>query len=138
MDEKIKILIADDDIQIVTLVERFLAVEGFEVLKAFNGPDTIHAVSKERPALLLLDVNMPNASGFQICKTLRKDAQNTALAIVMLTGQSTESDIVEALDSGADDYVGKPFDPKELIKKIKLLLSKAKAGKLPSQEFYKQ
>ncbi len=136
MDEKQKILIVDDEAGVLTLLESVLTSSGFQVLKASDGSVAVSIVGKEHPALVLLDLNMPNLNGFETCRALRKDPQNHNLPIVILTGKNTESDIVHALDSGADDYINKPFDQGELIKKINHLLAKAKTGKLPSQQFF--
>ena len=138
MAEKAKILIADDDSQIQSLMARVLSASGFHCLQATSGDEAIKAVKKERPDLLLLDITMPGYSGFEVCQSLRKNPENSQMAIVMLTGRDKESDIVKALEFGADDYVPKPFSQMELLTKINNLLAKAKAGLLPSQHYFKK
>ncbi|MGH7197677.1 MAG: response regulator transcription factor [Candidatus Omnitrophota bacterium] len=138
MADKVKILVADDDAQIRGLVARVLGGDGFHCLQATSGDEAIEAVKKERPDLLLLDISMPGCNGFEVCQALRKNPENSRMAIVMLTGRDKESDIVKALESGADDYVGKPFNQTELLSKINKLLEKAKTGLLPSQHYFKR
>ncbi|MFA5157172.1 MAG: response regulator [Candidatus Omnitrophota bacterium] len=135
---KAKILVIDDNEKNVELLEAILQAAGFEVLKAYNGKQAIEMIGKERPDLLLLDIMMPELDGFQVCELLRKDPQNSGLPVVMVTAKDKESDIVQSLERGADDYIVKPIDKKELLGKIEDMLAKAKNDSLPSKLYFKK
>lgn len=132
-EEKQTILVVDDDPAISRLLTINLTELGYSVITASNGEEGLTKLSANKINLVLLDVAMPRMNGFETCQTLRKKPENNKIPIVMLTGNSGESDIVQALEYGADDYITKPFDREELAKKIGSLLSMAKNGKLPSQ-----
>lgn len=132
-EEKPIILVVDDEPAIARLLEVNLSTLGYSVLTASNGEEALTKFSANKIDLVLLDVNMPKMDGFQTCNALRKNLENNKIPIVMLTGKGGESDIVQALEHGADDYLTKPFNNEELAKKIGSLLSVAKTGKLPSQ-----
>ena len=133
MSETNKILIADDDEMVVSLLEEVLQSAGYQTLKAVNGKQTLEMVEKEHPHLLLLDIGMPELDGMQACHEIRASSQNANLAIAMITGKAEASSIVEALESGADDYIAKPFENDDLLAKVKILIEQAKTGALPSQ-----
>jgi DNA-binding response OmpR family regulator len=135
---KAKILVVDDNEKNVELLEAVLLAAGFEVLKTYDGKQAIEIVGKERPDLLLLDIMMPQLDGFQVCEILRKDPRNAGLPIIMATAKDKESDIVQALERGADDYIVKPIDKKEVLRKIGDMLEKASKGSLPSQLYFKK
>ena len=135
---KAKILVVDDNEKNVELLEAILQAAGFEVLKAYNGKQAIEMTGKERPDLLLLDIMMPELDGFQVCGILRKDPQNAGLPVIMVTAKDKESDIVQSLERGADDYIVKPINKKELLSKIEDMLAKASRKSLPSQFYFKQ
>jgi DNA-binding response OmpR family regulator len=120
---KTKILIVEDDPHILIGLEELLKSEGFEVSICNRGDQALAAVAKERPRLIVLDVMLPGLSGFDICKQLR-EKKNTTL-ILMLTAKGQELDKVIGLDSGADDYVTKPFGVRELLARINALLRRA-------------
>jgi DNA-binding response OmpR family regulator len=107
-------------------------------LKAYNGKQAIEMAGTERPDLLLLDIMMPELDGFQVCEILRKDPRNAGLPVIMVTAKDKESDIVGSLERGADDYVVKPVNKKELLGKIGDMLAKAGKGSLPSQLYSKK
>ncbi len=136
--EKARILIVDDNEKNVELLEAILQAADFEVLKAYNGKQAIEMAGKERPDLLLLDIMMPQLDGFQVCEILRKDSQNAGLPVIMVTAKDKESDIVQSLERGADDYIVKPINKKELLGKIGDMLVKANKGNLPSQLYFKK
>ena len=133
MGSKVKILIADDEPDVLRLLEGILTSSGFDLVKATNGKEAVEQVSQEHPDLVLLDIGMPELNGFETCERLRKEKNNETLPILMLTARDRESDIVQALEAGADDYVMKPFERTELLNKINSLLSRAKTRMLPSQ-----
>ena len=126
---KTKILIVEDDPHISLGLEEILKGEDFEVTVCARGDKAVDAVSRSHPALIILDVMLPGANGFEICKQLR--AKKVAVPILMLTAKGQEIDKVIGLDSGADDYVTKPFGVRELVARIHALLRRTQstAGK---------
>jgi DNA-binding response OmpR family regulator len=117
-----KILIADDDRDLLGLIAFTLTQAGYLVVKASDGPSAIHAFKGESPDLAVLDINMPGASGFQVCEAIRTQSR---IPIMMLTVRGEEEDLIKALDLGADDYLTKPFSPRTLLARIKALLRRA-------------
>ena len=111
---KKKILVIDDTELMVRLTTDILTKHGYEVVSANNGVDGIKMVASEKPDLVLLDVVMPGIDGFEVCKLLRKDESNNLIPIIMLTAQGNEEDKLVGLEIGADDYITKPFNPREL------------------------
>jgi DNA-binding response OmpR family regulator len=134
---KTKILIVEDDPHILLGLEEILKSEDFEVVVCNRGDQAVQAVAQQRPALIVLDVMLPGASGYDICKQLR--AKKATTPILMLTAKSQEIDKVVGLDLGADDYVTKPFGVRELLARIHALLRRtgttgaAKDGQGPFQ-----
>ncbi len=120
------ILIADDDDDIVRFVEVNLRLEGFEVLTAFDGEQALHQAYDQSPDLILLDVMMPKVDGFEVCQRLRSDGRTKNISIIMLTAKSLSADKVVGLTAGADDYMIKPFDPIELVARVKSALRRAR------------
>ena len=120
-----RILIIEDDRDIVELVRYNLANEGFQVSAAADGSAGLQAVKKAPPDLLLLDLMLPKLSGLEICKEIRRDPTLNRLPILMLTARGEEADRVVGLEVGADDYVTKPFSPRELVARVKALLRRA-------------
>ncbi|HTB83483.1 MAG TPA: response regulator transcription factor [Candidatus Sulfotelmatobacter sp.] len=117
---KTKILIVEDDPHILLGLEEVLKSEGYETASVTRGDEALAAVAKFQPALIVLDVMLPGASGYDICKALR--AKNISARILMLTAKGQELDKVIGLDLGADDYVTKPFGVRELLARIQALL----------------
>lgn len=117
-----KVLIADDDRDLLNLIAFTLTQEGHLVVKAIDGQVAIHAFENEGPDIVILDINMPGASGFQVCEAIRQKSQ---VPILMLTARGAEEDLVKALEMGADDYMTKPFSPRTLLARIKALLRRA-------------
>ncbi len=126
------ILFIEDEKNIVELVKYNLEQEGFRVLTATKGTTGLEAVLKERPALVLLDLMLPEMGGLEICKTLKKNEKTQLIPIIMLTAKGTESDKVVGLELGADDYITKPFSPRELVARIKAVLRRSQEK--PSEE----
>jgi two-component system, OmpR family, alkaline phosphatase synthesis response regulator PhoP len=120
-----RILIIEDDRDIVELVRYNLANEGFQVSSAHDGSTGLSTLKKTPPDLLLLDLMLPKLSGLDICREVRKDDSMNRLPILMLTARGEEADRVVGLEMGADDYVTKPFSPRELIARVKALLRRA-------------
>jgi len=111
-----KILVVDDDPDILELVETFLAQEGFEVITQSSGNQIVSLVRETNPDLVILDVLLPDVDGMEICKELRRFTQ---APIFFLSGKNTEIDKIVGLSIGADDYIGKPFSPRELVARVK-------------------
>ena len=113
------ILVVDDDHKIVELVTLYLKREGFRVIQAFDGLTALELARSERPSLAVLDLMLPGINGLVICKTLQTESQTP---VIMLTARSTEEDRMRGLDLGADDYVVKPFSPRELVSRVRAVL----------------
>src|SRR5215813_9382072 len=117
-----KMLIADDDRDLRELIGFTLTQAGYLVVKAGDGPAALRTFEAESPDLVVLDINMPGASGFQVCESIRKRSR---MPVIMLTVRGEEEDLVRALELGADDYLTKPFSPRTLLARIKALLRRA-------------
>ncbi len=119
MEKDKKILIIDDEIKIVEVIASYLRHSGYEALKAYNGSDALRVFEQEAPSLIVLDLMLPDMSGEEICKRIR---QTSRTPIIMLTAKVAETDILNGLDLGADDYMTKPFSPKQLVARIQAVL----------------
>jgi len=117
------ILIADDEQSIVDLLQYNLEKGGYEVVVAFNGTDAVRQAHKHRPDLAVLDITMPGMDGLEVCTQLRHEL---GTPVILLTARDSEIDKIVGLEIGADDYVTKPFSPRELIARIKSVLRRAK------------
>lgn len=117
-----RILVVDDEPEIAELVEVYLINEGYEVTKCFTGADALEAVARENIDLALLDVMLPDTSGFVLCGELRKEHH---FPILMLTAKTGDTDKITGLTIGADDYITKPFNPLELMARVKAQLRRA-------------
>src|SRR5256885_1843865 len=117
-----KVLVADDDGDLRDLIGFTLTQSGYLVLKAGDGPSAVRRFEEESPDLVVLDINMPGLSGFQVCEAIRKRSR---IPVMMLTVRGEEEDLVRALGLGADDYLTKPFSPRTLLARIKALLRRA-------------
>jgi len=119
---KDKILIVDDEKDIVKMIDYNLKKEGYRTIARYDGEDVLDAVAKEHPDLILLDLMLPGIDGLEVCKKIKNDPKTSALPIIMLTAKSQETDKIVGLEMGADDYITKPFSPRELIARIKAVL----------------
>jgi DNA-binding response OmpR family regulator len=117
---KTKILIVEDDPHILLGLEEILKSEGYEVSVCNRGDKAVHAVQKQQPALVILDIMLPGLNGYDVCKELR--AKNLTVPVLMLTAKGQEMDKVVGLELGADDYVTKPFGVRELVARVHVLL----------------
>ncbi len=113
-----KLLIADDEAGVRSLVKMTLESEAYEILEASDGLEALALVEKHRPHLVLLDVSMPELSGFDVCRAIRADPGLKEVRVIMLTALAQETDIAEGKAAGADDYFTKPFSPVALIRKV--------------------
>ncbi|MBI2277107.1 MAG: response regulator [Dechloromonas sp.] len=120
-----KILIVDDEPNIVISLEFLMKKEGFEIAVAGDGEEALAKVASFNPDLILLDVMMPKKSGFEVCECLRADPAHTGLVIVMLTAKGRDTEVAKGLAIGADAYVTKPFSTKDLVAKVKSMLGVA-------------
>ena len=117
-----KIVIADDEPNILISLEFLMKREGHQVVLARDGDQALEAVRRERPDLALLDVMMPGKSGFEVCQALRADESMAGLKIVLLTAKGRDTDVAKGLALGADAYVTKPFSTKDLARQVRELL----------------
>jgi len=120
-----KILVADDEPDVLELVRPGLASAGYLVITAGDGREALEKVRLEKPDLVLLDLNMPVLSGFDVCKALKSNAATSQIPLVILTAMTMEVDRIVALEIGADDYVTKPFSPRELVLRIRAVLRRS-------------
>lgn len=121
-----KILIVDDEKDIVDLISYNLEKEGFSTAKAYDGETALHSIKKQKPDLMILDLMMPKMNGLDVCKSVRRNPETAGLPIIMVTAKSDEVDKVTGLEVGADDYVTKPFSVKELIARVRSVLRRLK------------
>ena len=117
MDQK-KILIIDDSTLMVAMISKVLESANHKIIFANSGEEAMERLKKERPDLILLDVVMPEMSGYDVCKLLRDDLRYNLIPIIMLTGQAEEEEKLKGLEIGADDYIVKPFNPRELLARV--------------------
>jgi two-component system phosphate regulon response regulator PhoB len=120
-----RVLIVDDDPDIVRLVSYNLSHAGYEVQAASTGRKALEMVQKQPPDLIVLDVMLPDVDGMEVCRTLRQQLPSRRIPILMLTARGDEIDRVVGFELGADDYVAKPFSPRELVLRIKSILRRA-------------
>ena len=123
---RIRVLIADDEPNQLELLSFNLMQAGFEVIRADNGQDALDKARDEKPDVMIVDWMMPLMSGVDVCRQLRADSDTRFLPIIMLSARGEEGDRTLGLDNGADDYMAKPFSPRELISRIKALLRRTK------------
>ena len=117
-----KILIVDDEVQLVEMVKMRLEAAGYDIISAYDGQDGFDKARKEKPDLIILDLMLPKMDGYKICGLLKNDARYSKIPIIMFTARVQEEDVRLGKDLGAEEYVTKPFDPKILLSKIKVLL----------------
>ena len=120
-----KIILVEDEQDIVNLVVHYLSKEGYTVKSSQDGIKGYQLIKQEKPDLAILDLMLPELDGLEICKRLRMNPKTSMLPIIMLTAKGEESDKIVGLELGADDYVTKPFSPKELVARVKALLRRS-------------
>ncbi len=123
MAEKRKILLVDDEPDIVKTVEKRLQSEGYDVLIAADGVDALEKARIEKPDLVILDLMLPKMDGYKVCAMLKKDSRYAKIPVVMFTARIQETDEKLGFECGADAYITKPFNSRELLEKIRILLS---------------
>jgi DNA-binding response OmpR family regulator len=117
-----KILLVDDEVDLVETVRFSLEGEGYQVLVSFNGEDALNKARTEKPDLILLDLMLPKLDGYKVCRLLKFDERYKHIPILMLTAKTQEKDKILGKETGADAYITKPFDMDELMEKIKTYL----------------
>ena len=132
---KEKILIVEDEKDIIKMLRYNLEKEGFKVIDASDGEDAQDLALRQHPDLILLDLMLPGMDGLEVCKALKKESKPCSIPIIMLTAKSQESDKVVGLELGADDYITKPFSPRELIARIKAVLRRVNDKDKPPEIF---
>jgi two-component system alkaline phosphatase synthesis response regulator PhoP len=120
-----RILVVDDDPDIVRLMRTYLEEAGYEVFVAYDGETALHALRREKPDVLVLDLMLPERDGWEITRLIRADAHLAATPIIMLTARVEDTDKIVGLEMGADDYVTKPFNPREVVARVRALLRRS-------------
>lgn len=121
-DKKIKVLVADDDVNVITIIRDSLPPDQFEVLEAVNGKEALGMVFVESPDILILDIMMPDMDGCRVCEELKERDNTKDMPIIILSAKTSVEDKLKAMELGIDDYIVKPFDPRELKARIKMRL----------------
>jgi two-component system alkaline phosphatase synthesis response regulator PhoP len=119
-----KILIVDDEVDLVETVRFPLELEGFDVLVSYNGEDALNQARKESPDLIILDLMLPKLDGYKVCRLLKFDERYKHIPILMLTAKTQEKDKILGKETGADEYITKPFEMDYLMEKVKAYLNK--------------
>src|SRR5665647_2707993 len=131
MKMKTNILVIDDDVNICELIRLYIEKEGYSAIVAYDGVKGLDAFRKNAPSLVLLDIMLPGMDGWQVCREVRKVSN---IPIIMLTAKGETFDKVLGLELGADDYLVKPFDPKELVARIKAIIRRTQNSDIPEQQ----
>lgn len=124
-----RVLVVDDEPVVTEVVERYLQGEGYEVSLASDGAEALQVAREWAPDLVILDLMLPSLDGLEVCRQLRRDS---SIPIIMLTARGEETDRIVGLELGADDYMAKPFSPRELVVRVKTVLRRTSAGPIPS------
>lgn len=119
---KKKILVVDDEVDLVKTIQFYLEMEGYQVLASYNGEDSLKQARTENPDLILLDIMLPKLDGYKVCRLLKFDEKYKHIPILMMTAKTQEKDKLIGKETGADEYINKPFDMEELTQMIKAYL----------------
>ncbi len=122
------VLVVDDDKEIVRLVRAYLEKAGYQVLTAYDGESALHILRHDHPALIVLDLMLPDRDGWDITRLVRSDTLLAATPIIMLTARVDDTDKIIGLELGADDYITKPFNPREVVARVRSVLRRAQGG----------
>ena len=125
-----RVLVVDDDVKTVELVKLYLNRDGYQVLTAYDGVEALRLARESHPDLIVLDLMLPGIDGLKVCRTLRNESD---VPIIMLTAKTTEQDRLTGLDLGADDYVPKPFSPRELAARVRVVLRRLPGERGPER-----
>jgi two-component system alkaline phosphatase synthesis response regulator PhoP len=126
-----KILIVEDETRLVDVLRAYLERDGYRVSAAYNGREALLLARREKPDLILLDLMLPEVDGLEVCRTLRKESE---VPIIMLTARSEETDKLIGLELGADDYVTKPFSPREVVARVRTVLRRSRTSTATGEE----
>ncbi len=126
-----RILVVDDDREIVRLLRAYLEQAGFKVLTAGDGETALHVLRSDQPDLVVLDLMLPNRDGWSVIKVAREDSALADIPIIVLTARVEDSDRILGLELGADDYVTKPFNPREVVLRVRSVLRRSRGSTLP-------
>ncbi len=126
------VLVIDDEKDLIELVRYNLSKEGFDVVAAADGPTGVEIASRHKPDLVVLDLMMPGIDGLEVCRRMRGDDRTRRIPLIMLTAKGAEADRIVGLEMGADDYVTKPFSPRELVARIKAVLRRTLEQREPA------
>ena len=121
-----RILVVEDERDVVEVIEYNLAREGYEVTTASTGPDALRLTRETRPDLVLLDILVPQLNGWEVCRRLKQDPETGGIPVIMVTGRVEEGDKVLGFEMGADDYVTKPFSPRELVARVRAVMRRGR------------
>lgn len=127
-----RILVVDDDRSIVKVLSGYLAQSRYQVLTAYDGETAMHMLRRERPDLLILDLMLPQRDGWEITRLVRADKTLAALPIIMLTAHMQDTDKIVGLELGADDYITKPFNAREVVARVKAMLRRTQLDQMPT------
>mgnify|MGYP000426803920 CR=1 FL=1 len=130
-----RILIVEDDRPIIELIEHYLGKEHFALLSTTSGDAALKMAVARKPHLVILDIMLPGIDGLEVCRELRKNPQTASIPILMLTAKAEESDKIIGLELGADDYMTKPFSPKELVARVRALLRRTEYQSSPARTY---
>jgi two-component system alkaline phosphatase synthesis response regulator PhoP len=128
-----RILVVDDDREIVRLLQAYLKQGGYQVLVAYDGQTTLHILRRERPDLMVLDLMLPDRDGWDVTRIVRSDPNLKSTPIIMLTARVEDQDKIVGLELGADDYVTKPFNPREIVARVRAVLRRAQGEPISSK-----
>ncbi len=127
-----RILVVDDDRQIVRLIRTYLEQNGFQTLVAYEGAEALHLIRAEKPDLIVLDLMLPGVDGWEITRIVRSDPSISATPIIMLTARVEDTDRIVGLEMGADDYIPKPFNPREVVARVRAVLRRTQGDIRPA------
>ena len=126
-----KVLVVDDDVKIIKILKIYLQQDGYEVYTALDGDEALRLAREKHPEVIILDLLLPGIDGYEVCKTLRAESE---VPIIMLTARTAEQDMIKGLDLGADDYVIKPFSPREIAARVRAVLRRMPGlGHMPEE-----
>ena len=128
-----RILVVDDDTEIVRLLRAYLEQAGYQVFAAYDGESALHIIRRERPDLVLLDLMLPDRDGWDVARIVRADPGLKATPIIMLTARVEDENKIVGLELGADDYVTKPFNPREVVARVRAVLRRAQGEPVPAR-----
>lgn len=128
-----RILVVDDDKQIVRLIQAYLEQAGYQVLTAGDGELALQIIRRDRPDLVVLDLMLPDKDGWEVTRRVRRDEHLAHLPIIMLTARVEDTDKIVGLEVGADDYITKPFNPREVVARVRAVLRRTTGGPIQSQ-----